>query len=94
MTKSKTTRLDIANEISYKMNISASLSSEMLNALTEIISEKAMEGKCVSIKRFAQFFAVMKSERAGRNPKTNEFAPVKARMRVNARFSAITFKQG
>lgn len=65
-------KAELVAKIVEETSISKKTSEELLNALTELISEELKKGEKVQIVRFGAFETRKKAARKGTNPQTGE----------------------
>ena len=73
------TRADLSEAIHNETGLSRSDTSEFVDLVLELISERLAAGEAVKISGFGTFTLRDKKERVGRNPKSGEPAPISAR---------------
>ena len=84
--KNKTvTRQDLADAVHREIGVSKTESRDLVDSLLSIIGDALANQNDVKLARFGNFTARQKKQRMGRNPKTGEDVPIKARR-------VITFK--
>lgn len=81
------TKADIAEQITEKLGLNKRESKELVETFFEEISGALVAGEEVKLSGFGNFSLRNKSERPGRNPKTGEAIPIKARR-------VVTFRAG
>ena len=81
------TKADIAEQITEKLGLNKRESKELVETFFEEISTALIQGEEVKLSGFGNFSLRNKSERPGRNPKTGEEIPIKARR-------VVTFRAG
>jgi integration host factor subunit alpha len=81
------TKDQIVNSITNQIGFTKSHSSEILEALLEIIKKTLQSGDDVMISNFGKFCVKEKGERRGRNPSTGEDMMMKPRKVVTFRWS-------
>ena len=79
MTEKTITRAQLAEAIYNEVGLSHNESTDLLEAVLEIISDTLGRGKPVKISGFGSFSVRSKRQRMGRNPKTGVAVPVSAR---------------
>ena len=73
------TKQDIINQVSSRASLSRVKAEEAVETVIELIKESLGHGEPVILRRFGTFQVRAKSKRVGRNPKTGEEIPIKAR---------------
>jgi len=73
------TRIDLADAVHQKIGLSRVESSELVETVLSVISDRVAEGESVKISSFGSFLVRSKNERIGRNPKTGEEVPITSR---------------
>ena len=73
------TKAQLAELLFEQIGLNKRESKEMIDAFFELISERLVEGKDVKISGFGNFQIRTKAPRPGRNPRTGEAIPIKAR---------------
>ena len=73
------TKAQLAELLFEQIGLNKRESKEMIDAFFELISECLVEGKDVKISGFGNFQIRTKAPRPGRNPRTGEAIPIKAR---------------
>ncbi|WP_323842291.1 MULTISPECIES: integration host factor subunit alpha [unclassified Moraxella] len=81
------TKADMINRLTIRLRITRQDARKIVDKFFEQISQSLAEGKEVKISGFGNFELKDKKSRPGRNPKTGESIPVKARR-------VVTFKAG
>ena len=81
------TRADLAEAIYTKVGISKIESSAIVDQIFEEMILDLIDGKSVKLSSFGSFIVRNKTQRIGRNPKTGEEIPIKARR-------VVTFRPG
>jgi integration host factor subunit alpha len=66
------TKADIIDSLYNSTELSKDRSSELIEALLEIIKQKLEQGEDVLISSFGKFYVKEKNPRRGRNPQTGE----------------------
>lgn len=73
------TRTDLSDAVHQKIGLSRIESSELVETVLSVISDRIAEGESVKISSFGSFLVRSKNERIGRNPKTGEEVPITSR---------------
>ena len=73
------TKAQLAELLFEQIGLNKRESKEMIDAFFQLISEHLVEGKDVKISGFGNFQIRTKEPRPGRNPRTGEAIPIKAR---------------
>ena len=73
------TKAHLAELLFEQIGLNKRESKDMIDAFFELISERLVEGKDVKISGFGNFQIRIKAPRPGRNPRTGEAIPIKAR---------------
>ena len=73
------TKAQLAGLLFEKIGLNKRESKEIVDAFFELISACLLEGKDVKISGFGNFQIRTKAPRPGRNPRTGESIPIKAR---------------
>ena len=81
------TRADLSKAVQYRLGLSHVESASIVNSALAMIADTLVEGETVKLSSFGVFSVRDKAERIGRNPKTGEDIPIKARR-------VVTFKPG
>jgi len=81
------TKADIVSKVARELEVQLHVARELVDAFFENIKENLQMGNDVKISGFGNFETRYKVARPGRNPKTGEVVPIKARR-------VITFKPG
>ena len=81
------TKAEVAEHLFEKVGLSKRDAKEMVEIFFEDIRETLESGEQVKLSGFGNFDLRVKSERPGRNPKTGEDIPIKARR-------VVTFRPG
>jgi integration host factor subunit alpha len=81
------TRMDIEGHLVKVLNSTRQDSKLLVEAFFATISDSLAQGEPVKLSGFGSFMVRSKNERPGRNPRTGEAIPVKAR-------HVVTFKAG
>lgn len=76
------TKAQLAGLLFEKIGLNKRESKEIVDAFFELISACLLEGKDVKISGFGNFQIRTKAPRPGRNPRTGESIPIKARQVV------------
>ena len=72
-------KADLINSISEKTGLTNTKSNQVLNALTEAITESLSNGNKVTLVGFGTFTVSDRNPRKGRNPKTGELIDIPAK---------------
>ena len=83
------TKLDIIHRIYTSTELPKNRSSELVDALLEIIKQTLEKGEDVLITGFGKFCVKEKRQRRGRNPQTGKDLMLDARRVVTFRCSAV-----
>lgn len=81
------TKADIAEHITERLGLNKRESKELVETFFDEISKALISGEEVKVSGFGNFTLRDKAERPGRNPKTGEEIPIKARR-------VVTFRAG
>ncbi len=81
------TKADIAEKLFEKLGINKRDAKELVEQFFEELREALQSGEQVKLSGFGNFDLREKNERPGRNPKTGEDIPIKARR-------VVTFRPG
>lgn len=81
------TKADMIDRLTIRLRITRQDARQIVDKFFEEISQSLADGKEVKISGFGNFELKDKKSRPGRNPKTGESIPVKARR-------VVTFKAG
>lgn len=81
------TKADMAEHLFEKLGINKRDAKELVEAFFEEVREALESGEQVKLSGFGNFDLREKNERPGRNPKTGEDIPIKARR-------VVTFRPG
>lgn len=73
------TKADLSDDLYRTVGLSKSDATEMVESFFDAIGHSLVRGEEVKISGFGNFYLRDKKERPGRNPKTKEPAPIKAR---------------
>ncbi|MFT6590190.1 MAG: integration host factor subunit alpha [Rhodoferax sp.] len=73
------TKAQLAELLFDKVGLSKRESKDTIDAFFELISDRLVEGDDVKISSFGNFQIRTKAPRPGRNPRTGEAIPIKAR---------------
>lgn len=79
MSQKTITRTDLSEAVYQKLGLSRIESSELVETVLDIISDRIVEGESVKLSSFGSFLVRSKNERIGRNPKTGEEVPITPR---------------
>ena len=82
------TRAELAERMHEKVGLSRAESTRLVERLLGLIRAELDEGNDVKLSGFGSFVVRHKSERTGRNPRTREEVPIRARRVVTFRPSA------
>ncbi len=82
------TRAELAERMHQKVGLSRAESARLVDRLLGLIRAELDEGKDVKLSGFGSFVVRHKAERIGRNPRTREEVPIRARRVVTFRPSA------
>jgi integration host factor subunit alpha len=84
------TKADITENVHANVGgFSKRESADIVDAVFEIIKQALADHREVKISRFGNFAVQFKRERVGRNPKTGEPMPIRARWRVKFKASPV-----
>ncbi|MCK4278926.1 MAG: HU family DNA-binding protein [Desulfurellaceae bacterium] len=72
-------KTELARVLAEKTDNSIKDSSQMIDALLDIIAESLSQGKEVNISGFGKFYMSKRGARKGRNPRTGEDIEIEAR---------------
>ncbi|UTP72199.1 integration host factor subunit alpha [Alteromonas sp. LMIT006] len=81
------TKAEMAEHLVEKLGLNKKEAKDLVEAFFEEIKQALEDGTQVKLSGFGNFDLRTKSERPGRNPKTGEDIPIKARR-------VVTFKPG
>ena len=87
------TRADLSEAVCREIGLSRRETSEFVESVLELISERLVAGEAVKISGFGTFTLRDKEPRLGRNPRTGESAPISARRVVVFRPSSLLKKR-
>jgi integration host factor subunit alpha len=73
------TKADLADLLFGQIGLNKRESKDMVDAFFTLISDSLVEGQDVKISSFGNFQIRTKAPRPGRNPRTGEAIPIKAR---------------
>jgi integration host factor subunit alpha len=73
------TKAHLAELLFEQIGLNKRESKEMVDAFFELVSDRLVEGRDVKISGFGNFQIRTKAPRPGRNPRTGESIPIKAR---------------
>lgn len=73
------TRADLAEAVYEQVGLSRNESSDLVEAVLDVISTALVGGDTVKISSFGSFSVREKGERVGRNPKTGVEVPISPR---------------
>mgnify|MGYP005865040403 CR=1 FL=1 len=74
-------KAEIASRVAKRAGISQAKANDVVNAVTDSITEALRQGEEVRLTGFGSFRVVERSERMGRNPRTGEPITVPGGMR-------------
>jgi len=89
MRERNVTRADIAQALNAKLRFTKTESLKLIDHVFSELTDALKNSKEVKIPFFGVFFARMKKERIGRNPKTMEAHKISARKVVGFRVSRL-----
>lgn len=75
-------KLELAKSLAEKMSVRLSFSTDLLNALEEIIIDELRRNEKVTMRGFGSFVPWQQSERLGRNPKNGKPHVIQPRISV------------
>ncbi len=81
------TKADMVDHLTFRLRMTRQDARKLVDAFFGEISQSLADGKEVKLSGFGNFELKDKKSRPGRNPKTGEVIPVKARR-------VVTFKAG
>lgn len=81
------TKAQLVDMLSERIGLNKREAREMVDTLFGLISERLLAGEEVRLSGFGNFQTRLKSARPGRNPRTGEEIPIKARR-------VVTFRAG
>ena len=87
MTDKTLTRMDLSEAVFREVGLSRNESADLVEAVLQHMSDALVNNEQVKISSFGTFSVREKSARIGRNPKTGEEIPIKARR-------VVTFRPG
>ena len=73
------TKADLADQLFKRLGLNKRESKDMVEAFFELIHGSLVEGEDVKLSGFGNFTIRRKAPRPGRNPRTGEAIPIKAR---------------
>lgn len=73
------TRSDISSILAIKANLSSARAKSFVDLFFDEIVDSLERGEDVKFINFGRFTLMEKRERPGRNPRTGEYVPIKAR---------------
>ena len=73
------TKADLAELLFDQIGLNKRESKDMVDAFFDLVSDSLVEGEDVKISSFGNFQIRTKAQRPGRNPRTGEEVPIKAR---------------
>ena len=79
MAKKTVTRSQLSEAVYQEVGLSRNESAQLVESVLAEISDRLVQGKTVKISSFGSFSVRHKGERTGRNPRTGEEVPIKAR---------------
>lgn len=85
----KVYKADLIKLVSHKTNISGPVTSEVVNALFDIMTEQMQKQNTISIFGFGSFHVVQRKPRNGVNPSTREHIVIPARLAVTYKSSNL-----
>ena len=87
------TRMDLSEAVFREVGLSKNESSDLVEAVLELMSSALVKGEKVKISSFGTFSVRQKNARVGRNPKTGEEVPITPRRVLTFRPSHIMKEQ-
>lgn len=82
------TKADLADMLFDRIGLNKRESKDMVDALFELVHDSLAQGVDVKLSGFGNFQVRQKAARPGRNPRTGELIPIKARQVVTFHVSA------
>ena len=82
------TKAQLADLLFDQIGLNKRESKDMIDAFFDLIAQSLVEGKDVKLSGFGNFQIRTKAPRPGRNPRTGEAIPIKARQVVTFHASA------
>jgi len=82
------TKADLSEMLFERIGLSKRESKDMVDAVFDLVHETLSEGTDVKLSGFGNFQVRSKAARPGRNPRTGEIIPIKARQVVTFHVSA------
>lgn len=76
------TKADLADLLFERLGLNKRESKDMVEAFFELVSDRLARGEDVKLSGFGNFQIRRKAPRPGRNPRTGELIPIKARQVV------------
>ena len=73
---------DLVLALSERLSLTQSQCLAIVNAWEGVFTEALLADKRITLQGFGSFFAWNQTERVGRNPRTGERCPIKARVSV------------
>lgn len=70
------TRADLAEAVYHQVGLSRNESSDLVESILDVMSDRLISGETVKISSFGSFTVRQKGERIGRNPKTGDEVPI------------------
>ncbi|WP_425100633.1 integration host factor subunit alpha [Tropicibacter sp. S64] len=87
------TRMDLSEAVFQEVGLSRNESSELVEAVLQMMSDALVAGEQVKISSFGTFSVREKAARVGRNPKTGEEVPIQPRRVLTFRPSHLMKEQ-
>ena len=81
------TKKDVVNLVKAKTDLSVKTTSEVVDALLEVITEALADGDSVRFTGFGTFYVTERAARTGKNPRTGEVIEIAAS-------KSVSFKAG
>jgi integration host factor subunit alpha len=82
------TKADLSEMLFDRIGLSKRESKDMVDAVFDLVHETLSQGQDVKLSGFGNFQVRSKAARPGRNPRTGEIIPIKARQVVTFHVSA------
>lgn len=82
------TKADLSEMLFERIGLSKRESKDMVDAVFDLVHETLSQGTDVKLSGFGNFQVRSKAARPGRNPRTGEIIPIKARQVVTFHVSA------
>ena len=79
MAKKTVTRSQLSEAVYQEVGLSRNESAQLVESVLAEVSDRLVQGETVKISSFGSFSIRHKGERTGRNPRTGEEVPIKAR---------------